>query len=62
MKTWIKVVSVLVFISVIAAVLAYYFLYNKPHPDYETMEATDTLTAVKLYNAYTANKTGTGAK
>jgi hypothetical protein len=62
MKTWIKIISVLVFTGFIAAVLAFYFLYNKPHPDYEKMEADYTLTATDLYTAFTTNKTEGGKK
>ncbi len=62
MKTWLKVVSVLVLIGVIAAFLAFYFLYNKPHPDYENIEAAYSLAASDLYKEYTADKTIAGNK
>jgi len=62
MKTWIKVVSVLVLIGVTAAFLVFYFLYNKPQPDYEKIEAAYSLAASDLYKEYTADKTIAGTK
>ncbi|MEI7982220.1 MAG: hypothetical protein WCI71_11250 [Bacteroidota bacterium] len=62
MKTWVKIVSGLVTVGIIAAFLVYFFIYNKPHPDYETMDATFTVTAGDLYKAFTADKTLAGNK
>lgn len=62
MKTRFKVLSVLVFAGVLIACLVFYFMYNKPHPDYEKMEAEFTLTASDLYTAYSANKTEAGKR
>jgi hypothetical protein len=62
MKTWIKIVSVLVLVGFIAAAFVFYFLYNKPQPDYEKIEAAYTLDASDLYKAFTANKNDAGTK
>ncbi|MCX6286049.1 MAG: hypothetical protein NTY96_02930 [Bacteroidetes bacterium] len=60
MKTWIKVLSVLIFASVLVSFLVFYFLYNKPHPNYETMNADYTVSAADLYKSFTANKAEAG--
>ncbi|MCX6280701.1 MAG: hypothetical protein NTU51_01925 [Bacteroidetes bacterium] len=62
MKTWHKVASLLVLTGVIAASLVFYFMYNKPHPDYENMEAAFTLSSADLYKEFTADKTKAGNK
>ncbi|MEI6884236.1 MAG: hypothetical protein WCO02_07100 [Bacteroidota bacterium] len=62
MKTRFKVLSVLLLAGVLLACLVFYFMYNKPHPDYEKMEAAYTLPANELFSAYTANKAEAGKK
>ena len=62
MKTWIKIILGLFVLGIIAAVLVYFFVYNKPHPNYEKMDAAYTLTATDLYQSYTTNKTSAGTK
>jgi len=62
MKTWIKIILGLFVVGIIAAVLVYFFVYNKPHPNYERMPAAYTVTAADLYKSYTTNKTSVGAK
>jgi len=62
MKTWVKIVIGLSITGIIAAVLVYFFVYNKPHPNYEKMDAAYTLTTADLYKAYTTNKTLAGNK
>ncbi len=62
MKTWVKIIAGLVFIGVIAGVLVYFFIYNKPHPNYELMDAAYSVTVADFYNAYTSNKTEAGNK
>lgn len=56
MKTWIKIVLGLVVIGMFALFLVYKFVYNKQHPDYENIEASYTLNAQDLYQAYKNNK------
>jgi len=62
MRTWITILIVLFILGLIAAVMVYHFVINKPHPDYEKMDAAYTITAVDLYKAYTSNKTAAGSK
>jgi len=62
MKIWVKIVVGLVITGIIAVVLVYFFVYNKPHPNYEMMGATYTITAADLYKVYTSNKTLAGNK
>lgn len=56
MKIRVKILSGLFIIGVIASVCVYYFVYNKPHPDYEKMEAAFSIPARELYIAYTTQK------
>lgn len=62
MKNWIRIISILVVIGAIAAVLVFHFLYNKPHPDYEKMDAAYNIAASDLYKSFTVNKTEAGTK
>jgi hypothetical protein len=49
MKTWSKIVLGFAAVGAIAAVLVYFFVYNKAHPDYETMKPDFIVTASELY-------------
>jgi hypothetical protein len=62
MKNWIKVISILMVLGAIAAFLVFHFMYNKPHPDYEKMDAAYTTAAADLYKSFTLNKTEAGSK
>jgi len=62
MKSWIRIISILVLIGAIAAVLVFHFLYNKPHPNYEKMGAAYTIPASDLYKSFTVNKKEAGTK
>ncbi|MEI6433376.1 MAG: hypothetical protein WCP32_00930 [Bacteroidota bacterium] len=55
MKTWIKVLLVLIVLSIIGAALIYKFVYNKQHPDYENIEASFTMSAKDLYQEFKKN-------
>ena len=41
---------------IVAAIMFYQFVINKPHPDYETKKTDFALTAKDLYEQYAANK------
>lgn len=56
MKTWLKILLGLAVLGIIAAVLVYVFVYNKPHPDYEKLTAAYSLAPQELYSSFTANK------
>ena len=62
MKTWIKVLAVLAVVGIIAAVLVFKFVYNKPHPDFEKEKAAFSLTAKELFDAYKADGTSSAEK
>jgi len=62
MRTWIKIALSLLALGFITGGLVAYFLYNKPHPDFEKMDAAYTLAAADLYKAFTANKNDAGTK
>ncbi len=58
MKLWIKIILGLAIIGIIAVLFGYFFVYNKPHTDYENAEAEYTLNAPELYNAFVEDKHG----
>jgi hypothetical protein len=62
MKTWIKILIGLFITGIIAAVLVYFFVYNKPHPNYEKMDADYSIPAEVLYHDYSSDKTNAGNK
>jgi hypothetical protein len=62
MKKWFKIIGALAVIAIIAAVLIYFFVINKPHPDYEKEQAAFTLKANELFEQYRADKTGANEK
>jgi hypothetical protein len=55
MRTWLKIILALFVTGVIAALLVYIFLYNKPHPDFENTKPDFTFAASDLYNSYKTN-------
>jgi uncharacterized membrane protein len=57
MKTWIKILVTLILIGIIAGVLGYFFVYNKPHKHYSKAKAEFSLTAEELYKSFTENTT-----
>ncbi len=56
MKTWLKILLGLCVLGMVAGVLVYFFIYNKPHPDFENLTADFSLSAEKLYKAYSTNQ------
>lgn len=55
MKTWIKIILALFLIGIIAGILGYFFIYNKPHKDYSKAKAEISLTAEELYESFIEN-------
>lgn len=49
-------VGVLAVIGIIAAVLVYVFIYNKPHRNYETAKVDFMLTSDEIYDAFEADE------
>ncbi|MGA3013032.1 MAG: hypothetical protein ABSD71_03240 [Bacteroidales bacterium] len=62
MKTLIRIVLVIALTIFIGGTLVFYFLYNKPHPDFEKMKTDYSLSAADLYKTFTADKAGSGKK
>ena len=62
MKSWIKILTGIAILGIIAAVLVYIFVYNKPHPDYENLKPQFSLTAQALYDEFKADKGTAGQK
>ncbi len=62
MKNWVKIALSLLALGFITGIVVAYFLYNKPHPDYEKIDAAYTLAAADLYKEFTADKNKAGAK
>jgi hypothetical protein len=62
MKTWLKVGIGLAIAGIIGAAVVYIFVYNKPHPDYETEKADFRLEAKDLYSEFKSDETTAGQK
>lgn len=62
MKTWIKILLALFVTGVIAAVLIYVFIINKPHPDYENLKAEYSLPASELYKSFVTDQESANKK
>ncbi|TVQ92044.1 MAG: hypothetical protein EA393_04135 [Bacteroidetes bacterium] len=56
MKTWLKWLAAVAVLGLVAAVLVYWFVYNKPHRDYEKASPEFELTAEELYLAFIDNR------
>ena len=52
MKSWIKILIGLAIVGMIVAFLGYKFMYNKPHPNYESLNADFKIGAMDLYNGF----------
>lgn len=61
-KKWFLVLGSLALVGIIAAVLVYIFVYNKPQPDYSTKEADFTLPATELFHEFRNDPAVAGAK
>jgi hypothetical protein len=55
MKTWIKILTALFLLGIIAGMLGYFFVYNKPHKDYLKARPELSLSAAELYTAFIEN-------
>jgi hypothetical protein len=55
MKTW-KIIATVVVVGGIAAAIVGYTMYNKPHRNFEKLDAEFQLTADELYSAFAADE------
>ena len=62
MKTWLKILIALFVLGIIAIILVYVFIYNKPHPDFEKMKPAYSMNAADLYNAFLSDSKGSDAR
>jgi len=62
MKNWIKILIGLAVVGMIAAFIGYKFVYNKPHPNFENMEADFKIGAKELYDAFKSDAAAAGQK
>ncbi len=56
MKTWLKVLIIIIILGLIGGYLVYKFVYNKPFPDYVEAKADLTVNADVLYHDFKTNK------
>ena len=56
MSKWIKIIAVLFILGILAGILGYVFVYNKPHKDYEHARAEYIMTGQELFSHYVANR------
>ena len=49
MKTWIKILIGLIVIGILAALYVWFFVYNKPHRDYEKADPDHIIVAEELF-------------
>ncbi|MBU2651919.1 MAG: OB-fold putative lipoprotein [Bacteroidetes bacterium] len=61
MKKWQKIILVLFLAGVLGGLYGYFFVYNKPHPDYADLKAEHILPAAELFDAYRTDKSSADA-
>ena len=62
MNKWIKITMVLLILGIGAAVLGYFFIYNKPHRDYEKATADFQVSGETLFSAYVSDRSAAETK
>lgn len=55
MKNWLKILLALAVIGIIAAILVYVFVYNKPHKNIEKAKAEFSVNADSLFHQFQQN-------
>ncbi|MFO7722476.1 MAG: hypothetical protein R6V49_04550 [Bacteroidales bacterium] len=58
MNRKVLVLIVLALIAIATFLIVWFFVYNKPHPDYAAANAEYSLTPEELFNAYVLDKDG----
>lgn len=56
MKKWIKIFGGLAVIGILAALYVWFFVYNKPHKDYENAKPDHIVSAEELFSKFRGNK------
>lgn len=62
MKTWLKVILGLAILGIAGALIIYFFVYNKPHPDYDQLKADYSLSAQALFQEFTTDNAAAQTK
>ena len=62
LKKYRKILAVMALISIAGALYTWFFVYNKPHPDYEKLEASYHFQSKKLFEEYRADKAQADSK
>ena len=57
MSKWYKIIAVFVILGALGGILGYYFVYNKPHTDYEKAAPDYRITGQQLFHEFTDNAT-----
>ena len=55
MKKLLKIVGILAIIGILAAAYGWFFVYNKPHENYEKAKPEAVLTATDCFESFTSN-------
>lgn len=56
MKKWMKIIGSLAVIGILAALYVWFFVYNKPHRDFEKATPDHIIEAKMLFNQYRQDK------
>lgn len=56
MKRWMKIIAGLFVIGIMAALYVWFFVYNKPHRDYEKAKPDHKLSAQEVFSQYRNDK------
>jgi hypothetical protein len=56
MARWLKIVIILIILGAVSAAGVYFFIINKPHPDFEKMSPQYSLVGQELFNSYKTHK------
>ena len=62
MKTWVKLLIGISVTVITAAIIIYFFMYNKPHPDYANLDVEFSMQAAALFDEFSADGTAAGSK
>ena len=56
MNKYLKIIGLITLAGLLAALAVYFFVYNKPHPDYVKASPKFILTAEDLFQSYTSGE------
>jgi len=62
MKLWLKVLLAAFVLGIIAIIYVYFFLWNKPHTDFDKAKPDFSIQAEVLYNEYKTDAKAAGLK